>query len=44
MRPDYDSAIDEYWDGVEEQEAELADRLHKEAQEQRAHDYYEDKS
>lgn len=28
---------------VEEQEAELADRLHKEAQEQRAYDYYEDK-
>ena len=29
---------------VDEQEAELADRLHKEAQEQRAYDYYEDKS
>lgn len=36
-----DSTIDDYWDGVDEQEAEIADRLHKERQEARAWDAYD---
>lgn len=44
MRPDFAQLPPEEPYDIEEQEAELADRLHKEAQEQRAYDYYEDKS